>query len=76
MRALVTVPPVPGFDLAGTVTGARPGSGRPGAGTEGATIVHIEGNVYGDPEDIVTEINLSKRRASVVTGLRAVAAGV
>jgi phage-related minor tail protein len=78
MAKLVTVPPVPDFDLGGGGIGARSGAGaRAGYGGAGEqTVVHIAGNVYGDPEDIVQEINLSKRRASVVSGLRAVAAGV
>lgn len=78
MAQLVTVPTAPAFDLGAGGSSGRPGSGRSSgtAGAEGATVVHIAGNVYGDPEDIVQEINLSKRRASVVTGLRAIAAGV
>lgn len=77
MAQLVTVPPVPGFDLGAGAAGGWAGTGRAGSGgAEAATVVNIAGNVYGDPEDIVTEINLSKRRASTVAGLRAIAAGV
>jgi phage-related minor tail protein len=80
MSSLVTVPDLPSDAEYSARSNSMPRSSssrpRQSGKEEGATYVNIEGNVYGNPEDIVQEINLSKRRAVVVNGLRAVAAGV
>lgn len=42
--------------------------------SESDTLI-IEGNVYGDPEDIVKEVNREKKKATTLNGLRKITAG-
>ncbi|MDQ4502186.1 hypothetical protein [Sinomonas sp. ASV322] len=59
----------------GTALAGRPAAPDTGAGSAAGDI-NVYGNVYGDPEDIVDELNVQKSRAVRVNGLRRVAAGV
>lgn len=59
----------------GISTALKNGSGSSGSGLADSGVT-VMGNLYGNPEDIVQAINIEKRRASQVNGLRAIAAGV
>jgi len=72
MTNLVSVPSAASLGSFG-VAGGSAERGLSDGGDSGVTIM---GNVYGNPEDIVSEINIQKRRAAQVNGLRAIAAGV
>jgi phage-related protein len=42
----------------------------------GSSPVNVYGNVYGDPEDVVEELEARRRHSAVTNGLRAIALGV
>ncbi|MGN6589507.1 MAG: tape measure protein [Sphingomicrobium sp.] len=70
IRNLVTVPSTASAQIG--VAAARGSAPAVSAASGGVT---INGNVYGNPEDIVTELDARARQSAAVNGIRAIAMG-